>query len=155
MVWKISILPPTYSSARHFSSFLRTAPMTMSVTDSLLFHNSFRALTSSRTCPCFGLTSLSFFGHLEWQNPRNEKFFRSFKGLVFWPRLGDTFVTQRLFPTQSCQVLKCICANLLHSLLIGIALSYQSQHSQHLHKSRRSLYHPLMLGLEIPLCQFV
>ena len=117
-----------------------------------LFSHSFRfILWSAETATSTILQVLSFFflliiirsgllARINWsvcmlKSHRSlwVSFSRTSAGLLAWSNLNFLIISPWItLPTQSCLVLYCLCANLLHSLIMGLMVSSLSPHSLHL-----------------------
>ena len=161
VIWIVSTRPPTSKSSRPFNNpwvIVLKAPITIGTIVTFMFHSFFNSLTRSKY--------LSFFSHsfsfILWSAGTAKStilqflFFLFFFflliiiGLVFWPRLGDPFVSKShrslcmsfsrtgaglcvypLLMWLNLNFLHIFCANLQHSLIMWLIVSSLSPHSLH------------------------
>ena len=115
----VSILPLISNTSSLFSKLLETvpsAPITIGITVTLIFHNFSALWQDPSICRSFLFLLFSLYGPPEWQNPQDGKFFFSCHlkvGLVLRSGLGDPFVSQNprdFYVSHSLgQNLVCVC----------------------------------------------
>ena len=162
VVWIVSTRPPTSKSSRPFDNplvIVPNAPITIGTIGIFIFHSFFNSLARSRYLSFF---SLSFWfimwsvflliiirSGLLVGIRCSVCMLKSHRSLcVSFPRTGARLCIYHLFvwsnwnflhisqwitlPTQSCLALYSFCANLLHSLIMWLIVSFLSPHSLHL-----------------------
>ena len=127
VVWMISTHPLIFKSSSPCTNPLVTIPsvsITISITVTFMFHVFFSSLARSSY---FSLFSLSFSFTL-WSTGTDSELY--IYHLFVWSNLNlfhnSKWIT---FFTQSCLLLYCLCANLQHSLIMGLIVSSLSPHS--------------------------
>ena len=127
VVWMVSTHPPTSKSSNPFNSpLVSKAPITTDIIITFMFHSFSIPWQSRGTYPSFHFLSVLFCGQPGQQSRQFCKF--SFfcggwllLGLVFWPRLGDSFVCQSPIGVSFSRTAAGLC---IHHLFVRSNLNF-------------------------------